>query len=53
MCWRSQVNKGGGCNASVFDYRIGDCVVLTPTHFNAMMVRHRHHFLAQISGAGC
>jgi len=42
MCWRSQVNKGGGCNASVFDYRIGDCVVLTPTHFNAMMVRHRH-----------
>jgi hypothetical protein len=30
-------NKGGGCNASVFDYRIGDCVVLTPQHYDAML----------------
>jgi len=30
-------NKGGGCNASVFDYRIGDCVVLTPAHYDAML----------------
>jgi hypothetical protein len=35
--WSDQVNKGGGCNASVFDYRIGDCVVLTPAHFDAML----------------
>ena len=28
--WSDQVNKGGGCNASTFDYRVGDCVVLAP-----------------------
>ena len=26
--WSSSVNKGGGCNSSVFDYTMGDCVVL-------------------------
>lgn len=35
--WSKQVNKGGGCNASVFDYRVGDCVVLTPAHFDALL----------------
>lgn len=35
--WSTQVNKGGGCNASVFDYRIGNCVVLTPSHLDAML----------------
>jgi hypothetical protein len=35
--WSSQVNKGGGCNASVFDYRMGDCVVLTPNRFEGML----------------
>ena len=35
--WSPQVNKGGGCNASVFDYRIGGCVVLTPEHFDAIL----------------
>ena len=35
--WHPNVNQGGGCNASAFDYSIGDCVVLTPQHFSAMM----------------
>ena len=35
--WSSAVNKGGGCNASVFDYRIGDCVVLTPQRLDALL----------------
>ena len=35
--WSSSVNKGGGCNSSVFDYTMGDCVVLTPDHFDGML----------------
>jgi pectin methylesterase-like acyl-CoA thioesterase len=31
------VNKGHGCNASTFDYNSGNCVVLTPEHFDAML----------------
>jgi hypothetical protein len=35
--WHPNVNRGGGCNSSAFDYTVGDCVVLTPQHFDAMM----------------